>query len=169
MACAVPAADLIAVCLELAEYDCTVAVAEVIRRFEAGQAAGAWPAAYREEVWLDTLLYWLGLRLGLYELDLAPWPPSPLEHIALGAWLQPMLAAQSAYCNDEGEWWEAAPGGPLPCNQRLAAFLATGCVAPTALRRMIAPLGLACLTRYPTCRLPADEAACSLVCCWRRP
>ncbi len=168
MACALPSADILALCLELAGFDLGVSVAEAMRRAEEHERAGAGWQAGHDEVVLSSILYWLGVELGLYGLDPGPWPSPVLEGIPLRAWVWPMLERQSAYFNDEGESWEPVPGGEPECNRRCRAFLAdAGRWTATGLRLLVEELRLARLDGRRTCTLLPGANACPLWACWR--
>ena len=168
MACALPAADILALCLELVGDDLAMSIGAVMRRLEeAEDGAGAWPELPQEVV-LHSALFWLGLELQHIPLDGLVWP-LPLDGVSLGDWAAPMLARGSAYFNDEGESWGAAGAAALRCNQRLQALLdAPATATPMALRRELEALGLARLAARHACTLWAEPNACPLAHCWRR-
>ncbi len=168
MACAVPSADILALCLELAGYDLDVSVAEVMRRAGESQRVGAAWHEGHDEVVLSGILFWLGAELGLYGPEPEPWPPPALEGISLRAWIGPILNRQSAHCNDEGESWDPVPGGEPACNRRCRAFLADAARwTQLGLRLLVEELQLARLNGRNTCMLPPEPGPCPLQACWR--
>jgi hypothetical protein len=167
MACSLPSADILALCLELAGYDLNTSIAAIMRHSEAAGSMQGWCAGH-DEVVLASILYWLGSDLGLYELGPGQWPPPALEGIPLRAWVQPILERQSAYFNDEGESWGPVPGGELECNRQCRALLAAPRRwTPAGLHLLVEELGLARLAGLCTCRLLPEPGACPLGFCWR--
>lgn len=167
MACAVPSADILALCLELAGYDLDLSVAEVMRRARQGEETGAAWQEGHDEFWLSSILFWLGVDLGLHGLPFE-WPPPVLEGIPLRVWVWPILERQSAYFNDEGESWEPVPGGEPECNRRCRALLIEGARGtPAGLRLLVEELRVAPPAARRTCALLPDARTCPLRACWR--
>jgi hypothetical protein len=168
MACALPAADILAMCLELVDDDLAASIGAVMRRLaDVEDASRSWPGLPQEVV-LHGALFWLGIELQAIPSDGLVWP-LPLDGVALRDWAAPMLARGSAYFNDEGESWGAAGAAALRCNQRLMALLGGApAISPAALRCELDALGLARLAERHVCTLWAEPNACPLTHCWRR-
>jgi hypothetical protein len=168
MACALPAADILALCLDLVDDDLSMSIAAIMRRLaDVEDASCSWPGLPQEVV-LHGALFWLGIELQAIPSDGLVWP-LPLDGVSLRDWVAPMLARGSAYFNDEGESWGAEGAVALRCNQRLRALLGSeSATSPTALRRELDALGLARLAERHVCPLWAEPNGCPLAHCWRR-
>ncbi|MCL5999519.1 MAG: hypothetical protein M1546_26155 [Chloroflexi bacterium] len=105
MAYAIPSSDILSICLVLSDCDLDASIARVIERVEGHQRDHDCHFGVTET---DFRMAMLRLGLARGEVELAHWEHvwSALEQVPLCRWVQPMLAYNNAYFNDEGESWD---------------------------------------------------------------
>ena len=105
MAYSIPSSDMLSICLALSDCDLDASITRVIERVEDYQRDHDCHFGVTEA---DFRMVMLQLALARGEVELALWEHvwTTLDGIALRRWVQPILAYNNAYFNDEGESWD---------------------------------------------------------------
>ena len=106
MACSIPAAEYLGICIIMADYNLGLNTLEVVTRVDRfEEKTGIWYGAGSQDfhrafgdLMLKTMPY-----SGPYDLDEA------LGKTVIGDWVGPILSFDSVSFNDEGEYWEQCP------------------------------------------------------------
>ena len=106
MAYAIPSSGMLTICLVLSGCDPATPIGTIIERVEDYQQAqqcyfGVTDADFR------MALLWLAILRGEVDTLDPEQVTARLNGIPLREWVQPMLAYQRVYFNDEGESWDA--------------------------------------------------------------